>query len=76
MARKAGDIFDCAGCGAGIQMVLGPKGKLIPLETRLRHHVFEVSADGLSCKWVGRGFLNHFVTCPKRDQFKGRTRDG
>ncbi len=75
MARKAGDIFDCKGCGTNIQMVTGPAGKLIPLETRVRHHVYEVSADGLSCTQIGRGFLNHFVTCPQRDQFKNRTRD-
>ena len=59
-------------------MATGPKGKAIPLETRNMHAVYRLIVDAedpekTRCEEVARGYLNHFVTCPKRDDFKRRT---
>lgn len=80
MARPLGQSFDCAGCGAKLMMARGPKGKNIPLETRNMHTVYRLIVDATDpdktrCEEESRGYLNHFVTCPKRDEFKGGTRD-
>jgi len=60
-------------------MARGPKGKNIPLETHNMHSVYRLivgeTPEETRCEEQSRGFLNHFVTCPKRDEFKQRTRD-
>lgn len=80
MARPLGVPFKCNGCGAELMMARGPKGKNIPLETRNVHIVYRMIAgptpEDQRCEEVARGYLNHFVTCPKRDEFKAVTRNG
>lgn len=57
----------CKGCGCPIVWAVNPENKKVPLDKRAA--VYELLPEG-RCKRTFRSFVNHFITCPEREQFK------
>lgn len=63
------DIRKCRLCGAEIYFVRDIKGDIHPLDAKAP--VYRIDVD-LTGSWIaGRsdGYVSHFTTCPKKDEF-------
>jgi hypothetical protein len=60
----------CKACRCPLHLVVGPNGKLIPLDER--SPVYRVTTDMLGnpvAERVPDVFVSHFATCPKANDF-------
>ena len=60
----------CTGCGRKIEWARTPNGKSVPLE-RLKS--VTVGPDGVT-RPAGEVLVSHFLTCPRADDFSGRSK--
>ena len=83
MSDAAGTKRPCKGCGMTIEFLVGPNGKVIPVQ-RIRT-VYSPNAEGalvnVSKLWegsiivrAGAYYVSHFETCPRAPEFSGRNR--
>jgi hypothetical protein len=75
MAQEDAVTNTCKGCGRKILWARTEDGKAIPLDAVAP--VYEVAAvesaergDSLVARRAKECFVSHFVTCPKRDEFR------
>lgn len=79
------DKGTCRGCGAAIMWIVNENGKKEPFDAKATR-MLRLAGDGDPDKTivafvepevkfkVVAGHINHFVTCPQHDQFRGKAR--
>lgn len=65
-------MSQCKGCGREIVWAKGPNGKLLPLEKATAYEL-----DGRNAIRIDSfhgPFISHYLTCPKANEFSGKSR--
>ena len=64
----------CEGCGRKIEWATDPDGKKIPLDAIAPCYDVTIPDSGIvTCKRNKLAMVSHFVTCPKRDDFRRKS---
>lgn len=61
---------ECRGCGAPIIWGVDEKGQRHPLDAKAPCYLAVQDVRGVHVKRLREAFVSHFVTCPKRDEFR------